>query len=205
MDIHSKIKATRLKKNFSQSDMAEKMNIALLNYGKIERGVTELSVKRLYEIANILEVSVNELLNDSTQSVDNSKVNELEKRVLELEEIVSLQRQLLEEKLLKLEKLYYILDMYIIDFFMRIGNIQTWDKVIIPRDANGVVMINMSDDELEKFISEKIVKYMIESRDWTFNSVINEWRGDKRLAEIYSRYTGKIFEEREKLFKAKTV
>lgn len=205
MDIHSKIKATRLKKNFSQSDMAEKMNIALLNYGKIERGVTELSVKRLYEIANILDVSVNELLNDSAQSMDNSKVNELEKRILELEEIVSLQRQLLEEKLLKLEKLYYILDMYIIDFFMRIGNIPTWDKVIIPRDTNGVVMINMSDDELEKFISEKIVTYMIESRDWTFNSVINEWRGDKRLAEIYSRYTGKIFEEREKLFKAKTV
>jgi transcriptional regulator with XRE-family HTH domain len=42
--------------------MAEKMNIALLNYGKIERGVTELSVKRLYEIADILDVNVLEII-----------------------------------------------------------------------------------------------------------------------------------------------
>lgn len=62
MDIHLKIKEIRQSKNFSQSYMAEKMNIALLNYGKIERGVTELSVKRLYEIAGILGIDVAELL-----------------------------------------------------------------------------------------------------------------------------------------------
>jgi transcriptional regulator with XRE-family HTH domain len=60
--IHANIKDIRQRKNFSQAYMAEKMNIALLNYGKIERGVTELSVKRLYEIADILDVNVLEII-----------------------------------------------------------------------------------------------------------------------------------------------
>ena len=60
--IHANIKDIRQRKNFSQAYMAEKLNIALLNYGKIERGVTELSVKRLYEIADILDVNVLEII-----------------------------------------------------------------------------------------------------------------------------------------------
>lgn len=75
MDIRLKIvllniKEIRQRKNFSQSYMAEKMNIALLNYGKIERGVTELSVKRLYEIADILDVNVQELLGISFVDIE---------------------------------------------------------------------------------------------------------------------------------------
>ncbi len=74
--IHANIKEIRQRKNFSQAYMAEKMNIALLNYGKIERGVTELSVKRLYEIADILEVNVLEIIGVSKyfEMVEESRI-----------------------------------------------------------------------------------------------------------------------------------
>ena len=79
MEIHLKIKAYRESKNIVQSYMAEKMDISLVSYSKIERGITELSVKRLYEIAEILGVNVAELLGievlDSNQA---KKIKELE-------------------------------------------------------------------------------------------------------------------------------
>lgn len=43
-------------------DMAEKIGIALNNYSKIERGITELSIKRLEQIAEIFSVTLAELL-----------------------------------------------------------------------------------------------------------------------------------------------
>ncbi|MFY7937207.1 MAG: helix-turn-helix domain-containing protein [Flavobacterium sp.] len=205
MDIHSKIKSIRLKKNFSQSDMAEKMNLALLNYGKIERGVTELSVKRLYEIANILEVSVSELLFDSVQLTDNVKVKELESRILELEEKTELQRQLLEEKNNKLEKAHDIYSLYILEVFMRFGNFLAWDKFYGERDKNGVLPIILSDEKLKGLVAENLVEYMIEENDWLLNAVIREWNGDKRLGEFYNQYKVEIEEGRKKKRKEKTV
>lgn len=94
MDIHLKIKEIRQRKNFSQSYMAEKMNIALLNYGKLERGVTELSVKRLYEIAEILEVNVAELLGiEQALPKGNAdylkRIEELEDRIKDKNSIIS--------------------------------------------------------------------------------------------------------------------
>lgn len=56
------IKRVRDNKRVSQTDMAEKLGIAQNNYGRIERGLTELTVDRLYKIAEILEVSVADLL-----------------------------------------------------------------------------------------------------------------------------------------------
>lgn len=85
MDIHFKIKDIRQRKNVSQADMADKMSISLVSYSKIERGITELSVTRLYEIAKLLEVPVNELLGEPTQRFDNEKYDSLEARIKELE------------------------------------------------------------------------------------------------------------------------
>jgi transcriptional regulator with XRE-family HTH domain len=89
MNIHLKIKDIRNQKNFGQSYMAEKMDISVVSYSSIERGVTELTVKRLYEISKILGVSINELLGEPTQNISDERVKELEKRVLELEKWLS--------------------------------------------------------------------------------------------------------------------
>lgn len=87
------IRNARLNKRLSQAEMAEKMGIAINNYSKLERGVTELNVSRLFEIADLLETNVVQLLGNDVMSKDNdennivyqSKIEELEKRVNELQ------------------------------------------------------------------------------------------------------------------------
>ncbi len=54
----------KLRKNFpyTQEEMADKLNLSLGAYKKIENGVTKLDIDRLNQIANILETSLIELL-----------------------------------------------------------------------------------------------------------------------------------------------
>ncbi|MFW6218736.1 MAG: helix-turn-helix domain-containing protein [Bacteroidota bacterium] len=56
--ITNKIRYHRVTKGFSQESMAEKLNISKVNYGNIERGQTKLTLDRLIEISDILEMPV---------------------------------------------------------------------------------------------------------------------------------------------------
>jgi len=56
-DVGEKIRLQRLTKNFSQEYMAFMLEISQAAYSKIERGETVLTLPRIYEIAEILEVS----------------------------------------------------------------------------------------------------------------------------------------------------
>lgn len=187
MNILENIKRIRSEKKITQADISEKLGLAQNNYGNIERGITELTVTRLYEIAKVLEVSVNELLGEPIQATDNVRVNDLEKRILELEEIVSLQRQLLEEKSQKLNKAYKTFEFIIYFYFIRIGNTSNWDK-LFDKDKNGFLQIKMTDKELEDFVSDKIMNYIDRERDGILTLVAHQWTGDKRLLELINKY-----------------
>lgn len=63
-DYLKNIKSIRVEKGISQKDMANRLKFAQSNYNKIENGLAELTVKRLYEIAEILEVSIFQILVD---------------------------------------------------------------------------------------------------------------------------------------------
>jgi transcriptional regulator with XRE-family HTH domain len=56
-DVGEKIRLQRLTKNFSQEYMAFMLDISQAAYSKIERGETVLTLPRVYEIAEILQVS----------------------------------------------------------------------------------------------------------------------------------------------------
>ncbi len=58
----SKIRALRLKDNVSQEDLAYKAGIERSYMGKIERGEGNPSFKKIVDIANALNVNLNELL-----------------------------------------------------------------------------------------------------------------------------------------------
>ena len=60
--IGKRIADLRKEKGFSQVQMAEKLNIAQVNYSKIETGKTNLISEKLPRIANILEVDLINLL-----------------------------------------------------------------------------------------------------------------------------------------------
>ncbi|HEY1008601.1 MAG: helix-turn-helix domain-containing protein [Daejeonella sp.] len=56
------IRIRRQRKGISQDAMAFYLNISQAAYSKMENGETEIKIPRLYDIADILEISVFELL-----------------------------------------------------------------------------------------------------------------------------------------------
>jgi transcriptional regulator with XRE-family HTH domain len=55
--IGEKIRVQRLVKNYSQEYMAFMLDISQAAYSNLERETTELTMRRVYEIAEILEIS----------------------------------------------------------------------------------------------------------------------------------------------------
>ena len=64
--IRNQIKKRRVEKRLTQSDVALDLGITPGAYSKIESGPTEISVKKLGEIAKILEVNITYFFQDSS-------------------------------------------------------------------------------------------------------------------------------------------
>jgi transcriptional regulator with XRE-family HTH domain len=60
--IHNKIKKLR-ERLFTQQEMADKLHIHLKTWQKIENGITKLDVDRLKAIAEIFEMTIEDLIN----------------------------------------------------------------------------------------------------------------------------------------------
>ena len=60
--IPERIRKYRALKGLTQQNIADELNLTLAGYSKIERGITEISVNRLAQIADILEVSIHDLI-----------------------------------------------------------------------------------------------------------------------------------------------
>ncbi|MBA7572519.1 hypothetical protein ES708_14302 [subsurface metagenome] len=71
MDVIQKIIQLRKKKGLTQQHMADKLGIALYNYGKLERGITNITLQRLDEIAEVLEVTVADFFISTPKKNDN--------------------------------------------------------------------------------------------------------------------------------------
>jgi transcriptional regulator with XRE-family HTH domain len=63
-EIGQRIRKLRVKKKLTQEDIANKLEITPGAYAKIERGETDPSITRLYQIAAILKTDVLALLFD---------------------------------------------------------------------------------------------------------------------------------------------
>lgn len=83
MKVGNNIRKLRELRNYTQQFMADQLEISLSGYGKIERNDTNVSLGRLQQIANILDVDVHGILlfndelifNLSNNEVGNSQVN----------------------------------------------------------------------------------------------------------------------------------
>lgn len=63
MNVSENIRLFRQRKNWTQEEVAEKLNMSPNGYGCIERGTTDVTLRRLEQLAEIFEVSLAELLN----------------------------------------------------------------------------------------------------------------------------------------------
>jgi transcriptional regulator with XRE-family HTH domain len=100
--IYESIKAIRTAKNLKQEEVAQKLGMAQSNYARMEKGLTQITVDRLEELAGVFEMSVSSILSyeigqvqPTTEDIDyyislckkyEKQLNTLKKRVEELEE-----------------------------------------------------------------------------------------------------------------------
>jgi possible transcriptional regulator len=62
MEMHDKIRMMRELRQWSQEEMAEKMNMSPSGYAKIERGETRLQYDKLVQIAQIFNINLSDLV-----------------------------------------------------------------------------------------------------------------------------------------------
>jgi transcriptional regulator with XRE-family HTH domain len=61
--VAANIRNKREELNYTQEYLAAKLNISQNAYSKIELGYTKITVERLFQIADILEIDLHDLLN----------------------------------------------------------------------------------------------------------------------------------------------
>ncbi len=78
--IGEKIRQKREIKNISRENMALKLNLSDSAYGKLERGETKYDIERLKQIAEILDTTIADLIDETTfysheNIINSSKLN----------------------------------------------------------------------------------------------------------------------------------
>lgn len=79
MGVGLKIKKLRELRNYTQTHMSNQLNMSLSGYSKIERDETEISLKRMYQIAEILETDINSILSFDGKQIFNIEQNNHDK------------------------------------------------------------------------------------------------------------------------------
>ena len=69
--IGSRIKQARLAKNYTQEDLAEKIDISVAFLSRVERGNSRINLKRLNQICSLLDVSEAYILNGASSNSSN--------------------------------------------------------------------------------------------------------------------------------------
>ncbi len=118
MKVNEKIRFLRENQNWSQEEMANKLNMSTNGYSKIERGETRLTINKLEQISEVFGVDILELLSlgesnvvlfqDSDNNFNNSIINssqELASEIKQLRQTVSHKDEIINQKDALLESL----------------------------------------------------------------------------------------------------
>ncbi len=71
MEVHDKIKFIRMFKGWSQEEFAEKLNMTLNGYAKIENGKVDIALSKLKKISEILGVQLSEMVGLNDRNIFN--------------------------------------------------------------------------------------------------------------------------------------
>jgi transcriptional regulator with XRE-family HTH domain len=105
MLIGDKIKSIRELKNYTQEYIADQLGITQAGYSKIEKGKTSLSLEKLEQLAVILELPLENIINFEIQGYFNQKSNTHAGHAVYSQNSFELVTRLYEDKILLLEKL----------------------------------------------------------------------------------------------------
>lgn len=71
------IKKFRELKSLTRDEVAERLDMSVSGYSKLERGEVDITLSKLYRIADILEVSVSQILNFDASQIFNVSNNQI--------------------------------------------------------------------------------------------------------------------------------
>lgn len=74
--IYNNIKKFRELKNLTREWMASELGLSLSGYSKLERGEVDITISKIYKIAEVLNVSVEQLLNFDASQIFNVSHNQ---------------------------------------------------------------------------------------------------------------------------------
>lgn len=77
MNIGDTIKKFRELKNITREQVASELGLSVSGYSKIERGEVDLTISRVQQIAQVLEVDISQILNFDATQVFNISNNHL--------------------------------------------------------------------------------------------------------------------------------
>lgn len=69
MSVNERVRLFRELNQWSQEEMAERMNMSVTGYAKIERGETNLSLHKLKQIASVLQIDLIDLISSNDNGV----------------------------------------------------------------------------------------------------------------------------------------
>lgn len=97
--VGERIRVARVTKGLSQQNMADELGLTVASFSNIERGVTDITITRLFEIARILQVKIENILDlvNSSQNVKDTGLPYLVKNEIDLVEIRKILADLQEE------------------------------------------------------------------------------------------------------------
>ncbi len=76
--VAKKIRLERLKQNLSQQNMADELGITAAAYSNLERGVSDITISRLFEVSRILSKTPQWFIEELPSSQDNFENNLVE-------------------------------------------------------------------------------------------------------------------------------
>lgn len=68
--VAKKIRLERLKQNLSQQNMADELGITAAAYSNLERGVSDITISRLFEVSRILKKTPQWFIDEVASSTD---------------------------------------------------------------------------------------------------------------------------------------
>ena len=69
--IGQRIKQTKKKKNYTQDELSEKLDVSVAFLSRVERGNSHINLKRLNQVCNLLDVSEGYILNGASSDSTN--------------------------------------------------------------------------------------------------------------------------------------
>ncbi len=92
---YEKIRAARLKKNYTQEYIANEIGVSQSQYSRLEKGESSLDVDKLGEIVTILEISPYDIIEYTKQKEINSQdsLEQIKELFVELLQLLKKERQ----------------------------------------------------------------------------------------------------------------